>query len=86
MSRATSRALTGSESWKSIWNPKVIVASEDDYPLEVRLPEWWAETILAKGIDLWRQGETGAVMMEGDEEEFVLRSFVDGERERILKR
>ena len=55
--------------------PSVIVAEEDRYPLSERVPEWWADAVRRLGIELWRQGETGAVMVEFREGELELRSF-----------
>ena len=53
----------------------MIVAEEDRYPLSERVPEWWADAVRRLGIELWRQGETGAVMVEFREGELELRSF-----------
>jgi len=67
-------------------DPAVIVAEEDRYPLSERVPERWAEAVRGAGIVLWRQGETGAVMMEFREGELELRSFRNPGKRMILRK
>ncbi|MCP5118851.1 MAG: hypothetical protein GY953_49190, partial [bacterium] len=66
--------------------PTVIVATEEHYPPEERIPRWWAEAMAEEGIDLWRQGETGAVMIEVGDGELEIRSFLNPEKERVLRK
>ena len=66
--------------------PSVIVAGEDRYPLSERVPDWWAEAVAGIGIELWRQGETGAVMVDFREGELELRSFRNSEKRLILSK
>ncbi|MCH2062480.1 MAG: ComEC/Rec2 family competence protein [Roseibacillus sp.] len=67
-------------------NPSVIVAEEDRYPLSERVPERWAKAVTEAGIVLWRQGETGAVMMEFRKGELELRSFRNPSKRMILRK
>ena len=67
-------------------DPAVIVAAEDRYPLSERVPERWAEAVKGAGIVLWRQSETGAVMMEFRDGELELRSFRNPSKRMILRK
>ena len=67
-------------------DPAVIVAAEDRYPLSERVPERWAEAVRGAGITLWRQGETGAVMVEFRDGELELRSFRNPSKRMILRK
>jgi beta-lactamase superfamily II metal-dependent hydrolase len=77
---------TGTIEFVQAVSPKIIVAGEESYPLEERIPDWWAAAIAKEGIDLWRQSETGAVMMEFGEDTLELRSFLPrGPRRRLAR-
>ncbi len=78
--------FTGTWEFVEAVAPRLIVAAEGSYPAAERIPAWWASVIEQAGIDLWRQGETGAVMMEVQENELVLRSFLDAKRTSVLRR
>lgn len=77
---------TGTSRFVQAVSPRVIVAGEESYPLEEQIPEWWADWIAGEGIDLWRQTETGAVMMEFAPGKLELRSFVQPDRQILLER
>ena len=77
---------TGTIEFVQAVGPQVIVAGEESYPPVERIPDWWAEAITQAGIDLWRQTETGAVMMKFSREEMELRSFADRGKRVILER
>ena len=66
--------------------PSVIIAEEDRYPLSERVPEWWVEAVTGAGVELWRQGETGAVMIAFRESELELRSFRNPRKRLVLAR
>lgn len=44
-------------------NPKAIIASSTSFPAGELIPEPWAESVTARGIRLYRQDLTGAVMI-----------------------
>ena len=67
-------------------DPSLIVAEEDRYPLAERVPERWVEAVRGAGIDLWRQGETGAVMIDVREGELELRSFRNPDKRAIYRK
>lgn len=67
-------------------DPSLIVAEEDRYPLAERVPERWVEAVKGAGIDLWRQGETGAVMIDVREGELELRSFRNPDKRAIYRK
>lgn len=67
-------------------DPSLIVAEEDRYPRAERVPERWVEAVRGAGIDLWRQGETGAVMIEVREGELELRSFRNPDKRAIYRK
>ncbi len=77
---------TGTIEFVQAVSPKIIVAGEESYPQEERIPDWWAAAIAKEGVDLWRQSETGAVMMEFSEDKLELRSFLPrGPRRRLAR-
>ena len=77
---------TGTMQFVQAVAPEIIVAGEARYPVEERVPDWWAEAIRKAGIVLWRQSETGAVMMDVEEGYLELRSFRRREQRILLEK
>lgn len=67
-------------------SPRVMVVSDGSYPEAERLAGWWAGAIGKEGIDLWRQRQTGAVMIEVREDRLRLRSYLDPKRKTVLRK
>ena len=77
---------TGTMGFLKAVDPRVIIAEEDRYPVAERVPERWAETVRQSGIELWRQGETGAVTIKLSEWELELQSIRNPEKKLILRK
>ncbi len=52
---------SGSAEFLDAVRPRLIVASSIDFPARERIPDEWAEMVRARGIQLLRQDESGAV-------------------------
>ncbi len=63
--------------------PRVIIATHDDFPASERLSPRWRRNCERRGIRVFHQGECGAVTMTHEEGELVLRGFVDGSECRV---
>ncbi len=55
---------SGSAEFLEAVRPQLIVASSIDFPARERIPDDWAEMVRARGIQLLRQDETGAVTLK----------------------
>lgn len=64
---------------------RVVIANHTDFPSEQRIPEWWRESCEKRGIQVFHQGESGAVSMVLEDEALVLRGFIDGKEVRLEK-
>jgi ComEC/Rec2-related protein len=64
--------------------PRAIIASHADHPPEERVPPRWRAACERKGIEIFHQGESGAVTLVVDEKGgLTLRGFVDGRELRL---
>ena len=77
---------TGTMAFLQAADPRVIIAEEDRYPEAERVPERWAEAVEQSGIELWRQGETGAVTIKVSEQELELQSIRNPNKRRVLRK
>jgi len=59
--------------------PQLIVVTSSDFPPQERISDEWVERVRAKGIKLFRQGETGAVELEFGDREWQARAYLTGE-------
>ncbi|MCH2332052.1 MAG: hypothetical protein MK312_11040 [Roseibacillus sp.] len=75
---------TGTMEFLEVVDPRVIIAEEDRYPAAERVPERWAETVAQSGIELWRQGETGAVIITVSEVALELQSVRNPDSKLVL--
>jgi len=75
---------TGTMEFLEVVDPRVIIAEEDRYPAAERVPERWAETVAQSGIELWRQGETGAVIIKVSEVALELQSVRNPDSKLVL--
>ncbi|MEY2481786.1 MAG: competence protein ComEC [Verrucomicrobiota bacterium] len=66
--------------------PRAIVATSRDFPESERIKEEWVEGIRARGIQLLRQDQTGAVQIKVFRDQWEARSFVTGETFRSTSR
>jgi competence protein ComEC len=77
---------SGSDSFLAAVQPKLIVATSEDFPKQERISDEWAERVRARGIKLFRQDETGAVRLEFDSEGWSARAWTTGETFRSANR
>ncbi len=54
-------APSGTTEFLEAVQPAAIIATSRDFPENERLPDGWVEEVKARGIELFRQDETGAV-------------------------
>jgi beta-lactamase superfamily II metal-dependent hydrolase len=66
--------------------PRAIVATSRDFPESERIKEEWVEAVRARGIQLLRQDQTGAVQIKVFRDQWEARSFVTGETFRSTSR
>jgi ComEC/Rec2-related protein len=70
---------SGSAAFLDAVRPKLIVASSRDFPSSERLNDEWVEQVRARGIKLFRQDETGAVILRLGADEWEARAYLTGE-------
>jgi len=72
------------EDFLAAVKPKVIVAGHADFPEAERVPEGWMEACERRGMRVFHQGRTGAVMLVVEENgALVVRGFLDGVEVRL---
>ncbi len=64
---------------------RVVVATHSDFPSIERIPEWWRKSCESRGIQVFHQGDSGAVSVVMDEGALVLRGFLDAREVRLEK-
>jgi competence protein ComEC len=55
---------SGSTEFLDAVQPRLIIATSQDFPARERIPDDWAQMVRQRGITLFRQDETGAVKLE----------------------
>ena len=61
-----------------VW-PRLIIATSRDFPPAERINDIWAEELRARGIKLFRQDETGAVIVRFGRDGWEAQSYLTGE-------
>ncbi|MFC7339097.1 ComEC/Rec2 family competence protein [Haloferula chungangensis] len=64
---------------------RVVIATHSNFPSAERIPDWWRESCEARGVQVFHQGESGAVSGVLDEGALLLKGFVDGKVLRLEK-
>jgi ComEC/Rec2-related protein len=59
--------------------PRLIIASSRDFPDHERISDAWAEELQRRGIKLFRQDQTGAVILRFSHDGWEAQSYVTGE-------
>src|SRR5213076_3410116 len=77
---------SGSDIFLDAVQPRLIVATLRDFPQQERISDQWAERVRARGIQLFRQDETGAVEVELGKDGWQARAYLTGEIFRSDKR
>jgi competence protein ComEC len=70
---------SGSEAFLDAARPRLIIASSRDFPDHERINDMWAEELQKRGIELFRQDETGAVTVRFHRDSWEAQSYVTGE-------
>ena len=77
---------SGSSAFLDAVRPQLIIATSQDFPAHERISEDWVEEVHARGIRLFRQDETGAVLLEFHGREWTARSYMTDEVFRSVSR
>jgi competence protein ComEC len=77
---------SGSEAFMAAVQPKLIVATAADFPWHERMNQEWAANVRAKGAQLFRQDETGAVTLRFSPSSWEARAYITGEFFRSVSR
>jgi competence protein ComEC len=70
---------SGSEAFLDAAQPRLIIASSRDFPDHERISETWTEELQERGIKLFRQDETGALILHFGHNSWEAQSYVTGE-------
>jgi beta-lactamase superfamily II metal-dependent hydrolase len=70
---------SGSEAFLEAVRPRLIIATSRDFPEHERLSDNWTENVRARGIELFRQDETGAVTLRFRRDGWEAQSYLTGE-------
>jgi competence protein ComEC len=72
-------AVSGSAMFLDAVRPRLIIATSRDFPENERIKDEWAEEVQRRGIRLFRQDLTGAVLLRFRPNEWQARSYITGE-------
>ncbi len=78
--------LSGTMEFLHAVAPRLIICSAASFPKQARPSPEWVSDVAARGIRLFRQDETGAVMVRIDQDGFAARSFLGDQTFRSLSR
>jgi competence protein ComEC len=70
---------SGSIAFLDAAQPRLIIATSQDFPEHERIPDEWADMVRAHGIKLFRQDETGAVQLRFWQDGWEARAYANGE-------
>jgi competence protein ComEC len=70
---------SGSDAFLETTRPQLIIASSRDFPGYERISDAWAENLRIRGIKLFRQDETGAVILRFRQDGWQAQSYITGE-------
>ena len=70
---------SGSEAFLDATRPRLIIATSRDFPGYERINDTWAENLRKRGIRLFRQDETGAVILRFRKDGWEAQSYFTGE-------
>jgi ComEC/Rec2-related protein len=77
---------SASDAFLTAVQPKLIVTTASDFPWHERIDADWAASVLAHGIKLFRQDETGSVRLRFSQRGWEARAYVTGETFRSASR
>jgi len=70
---------SGSEAFLDAARPRLIIATSRDFPEQERINDTWAENVQRRGIKLFRQDQTGAVILRFGHDSWEAQSYLTGE-------
>ena len=70
---------SGLDSFLAAVQPRLIVATSQNFPQHERISEEWADRVAARGMKLFRQDEAGAVEFEFRQDTWQAKTYVTGE-------
>ena len=70
---------SGSEGFLNAARPRLIIATSQDFPEQERISDTWAEDLQRRGIKLFRQDQTGAVVLRFGRDSWEAQSYLTGE-------
>jgi len=70
---------SGSDSFLDAVQPRLIIATSHDFPSYERVSDTWIENLQTRGIKLFRQDETGAVILRFRQNSWEAQSYFTGE-------
>jgi competence protein ComEC len=77
---------SGSSAFLDAVQPRLIIATSRDFPDNERIKDDWATEVRRRGITLFRQDATGAVLLRFREDGWEARPYVAGETFRSSSR
>jgi competence protein ComEC len=66
---------SGSEAFLDAVQPRLIIATSRDFPSYERISDAWADNLRKRGIKLFRQDETGAVILRFRQDNWEAQSY-----------
>jgi competence protein ComEC len=70
---------SGSDAFLEAVQPRLIIATSRDFPGYERISDAWTENLQKRGIRLFRQDETGAVILRFRQDSWEAQSYFTGE-------
>src|SRR5436190_57617 len=70
---------SGSEAFLDAVQPRLIIATSRDFPSYERISDTWRDNLRKRGIKLFRQDETGAVILRCRQDRWEAQSYFTGE-------
>jgi ComEC/Rec2-related protein len=70
---------SGSGAFLDAARPRLIIATSRDFPEQERINDTWAEDLQRRGIKLFRQDQTGAVILRFGHDNWEAQSYLTGE-------
>jgi ComEC/Rec2-related protein len=70
---------SGTAAFLDAVRPRLIIATSRDFPEHERIKDSWAEDLQTRGIKLFRQDQTGAVVLRFRQDSWEAQSYVTGE-------
>jgi competence protein ComEC len=70
---------SGSDAFLEAVQPRLIIATSRDFPGYERISDAWKENLQKRGIKLFRQDETGAVILRFRQDGWEAQSYFTGE-------